>query len=99
MRWGKDNEKTVRRMYVENRAAESETMTVTCSGLHLMVDKSNLGASPDGLVLCYSVDNLCNDCLKIKCPYSIGGCVTVEFFQRPCIVFFLMRSRVDGSLY
>ena len=64
----KDNQKTVHRMYAENRAAEGETMTVTCSGLYLMVVKSYLGASPDGLVLCFSVDTLCNGCLEIKYP-------------------------------
>ena len=54
-------------------------MIITCSGLHLVAEKSYLGASPDGLVLCSSVDTLCNGCLEIKCPYSIEGCVTVEF--------------------
>ena len=39
MRLGKDNEKIIHRMSAENRVAEGEIMTVTCSGLHLMVDK------------------------------------------------------------
>ena len=60
MRWGKDNEETVCKIYVDNRAAEGENMIVMCSGLHLMAEKSYLGASPDRLVLCSSVDILCN---------------------------------------
>ena len=49
--------------------------------------QSYLGASPDGLVLCSSVDTLCNGCLEIKCPYSIGGCVTVEFSPKAIVPF------------
>ena len=101
MRWGKDNEETVCKIYVENRAAED--MIVTCSGLHLLAEKSYLGASPDGLVLCSSVDTLCNGCLEIKCPYYIEGCVSVEFAPKTIAEKFgnkfFMRSKVDGSLY
>ena len=78
MRWGKDIGETVYKIYVDNRAAEGENMIVTFRGLHLLVEKSYLGASPDGLVLCSSVDTLCNGCLEIKCPYSTEGCVAVD---------------------
>jgi len=73
------NEEIVCKIYVENRVAEGKNMIVTCSGLQLMTEKSYLGVSPDGLILCSSIDILCNGCLVIKCPYSIEGCVTVEF--------------------
>ena len=53
-------------------------MVVTSCGLHLMADKSYLGIFPDGLVMCTSVDTLCNGGLEIKSPYSIDGSVTVE---------------------
>jgi len=56
----------VRIIYVDNRAAEGENMIIRCSGLHLVAEKSYLGASPDGLVLCSSVGTLCNGCLEIK---------------------------------
>jgi len=103
MRWGKDNEETVCKIYVENRAAEGENMIITCSGLHFTAEKSYLGASPDGLVLCSCVDTLCNGCLEIKCPYSIEGCVTVEFAHKAIAEKFgnkfFMRSTMGGSMY
>ena len=43
-----------------------------------IADKSYLRISPDGLVLCTSVDTLCNGCLEIKCPYSIDVSVNIE---------------------
>ena len=50
-----------------------------------------------------SVDTLCNGCLDIKFPYSIEGCVTVEFAPKTIAEKFgnkfFMRRRVDGSLY
>ena len=78
MQRGKDNEDNARQKYIHDRALVGEAMTVTSSGLHLMADRSYLGASPDGLVLCTNVDTLCNGCLETKCPYSIDGSVTIE---------------------
>ena len=48
------------------------------TGLHLLPEKSFLGASSDGKILCKSVDTCCYGCLEIKCPYSIKGTVTIE---------------------
>ena len=73
----KDNEDNACQRYIHDRAFTSEQMAVTSSSLHLMADKSYLGASHDGLVLCTNVDTLCNDCLEIKCLYSIGGLITI----------------------
>ena len=103
MRWGKENEDHARQTYVHNRSSMGEKMVVTPCGLQLMADKSCLGTSPDGLVLCTSVDTLCNGCLEIKCPYSIDGSVTVKLSPQ-CIAEkfgdkFFMKSRRDGSLY
>ena len=53
-------------------------MIITSCGLHVMADKSYLGTSLDGLVVCTSVNTLCNGCLKMKCPYSIDRSVTTE---------------------
>ena len=53
-------------------------MLVEESGLHLMPEKSYLGASSDGNVLCTSVDTCCMGCLEIKCPYSIDKSITIE---------------------
>ena len=47
-------------LYIENRNAVGEVMQVTCCGLHLMPEKSFLGASSDGKVVCTSVDTCCN---------------------------------------
>ena len=68
-----------------------------------MADKSYLGTSPDGLVLCTSVDTLCNGCLEIKCSYSIDGSATAKRSLQ-CIAEkfgdkFFMKWRRDGSLY
>ena len=53
-------------------------MVVQPTGLHLLPDKSFLGASSDGKILCKSVDTCCYGCLEIKCPYSIKGTVIIE---------------------
>ena len=68
-----------------------------------MADKSYLGASPDGLVLCTNVDTLCNGCLEIKCPYSIDGSVTIELSPQSIVEKFgskfFIKTTEDGSLY
>ena len=53
-------------------------MTVTSSEVHLMPNKSYLGASSDGIVLCANVDTLCKGCVEVKCPYNIEKCVTIK---------------------
>ena len=53
-------------------------MEVEASGLHLMSDRSFIGASSDGKVPCRNVDTCSRGCLEIKCPYSINGQVTVS---------------------
>ena len=76
IRWGKDNESTAFIRYLESRCKEGENMFVEQSGLHLLPEKSYLGASSDGKLRCTSADTCCNGCLEIKCPYSIDGSVT-----------------------
>ena len=103
MRCGKENEDHARQTYIHNRSSAGEKMVVTPCGLQLMADKSYLVTSPDGLVLCTSVDTFCNGCLEIKCPYSIDGSVTVKLSPW-CITEkfgdkFFMKCRRDGSLY
>ena len=78
IRWGRDNEDRARQCYIENRQQYGEDMEVKASGLHLMPDKSFIGASSDGKVLCRNVDTCNRGCLEIKCPYSINGKVTVS---------------------
>ena len=76
--WGRENEAKARKCYLEGRQAVGEDMVVQLAGLHLLSDKSFLGASSDWKVLCKSVDTCCYGCLEIKCPYSIKGTVTIE---------------------
>ena len=66
----KENECSARQRYILDRLSVGENMVVTSCGLHLMADKSSLRTSPDGLVICTSVDTLCNGCLEIKCDHT-----------------------------
>ena len=103
MRWGKENECNADHKYILDRLSVGENMVVTSCGLHLIADKSYLGTSPDGPVTCTSVDTLCNGCLEIKCPNSIGGFVTIELSPQGIAEKFgdnfFMKFREDGSLY
>ena len=74
----KDNEDRAQQCYIENRQRCGEDMEVEASGLHLMPEKSFIGASSDGKVLCKNVDTCSRGCLEIKCPYSINGQITVS---------------------
>jgi len=78
MRWGKENEAKARECYLVNRQSVGEDMVVQPTGLHLLPEKSFLGASSDGKILCRSTDTCCYGCLEIKCPYSIKGAITIE---------------------
>ena len=103
IRWGKDNEENACLKYIHNRAAIGETMVVTPCGLHLISEKSYLGASSDGHILCTNVDTLCRGCLEIKCPYSIDKQVTVELSPDDIASkfgskFFMQRG-TDGNLH
>ena len=70
IRWGKDNESTACKYYLESRCKNGEAMVLEPTGLHLLQEKGYLGASSDGKLLCTSVDTCCYG-LEIKCPYSI----------------------------
>ena len=48
IRWGRDNESTACKHFLENRKANGEEMVFEPSGLHLLPEKSYLGASSDG---------------------------------------------------
>ena len=78
IRWGQENEQRAIKCYIEDRLTVGEEMTVTPSGPHLMSNKSYLGASSDGIVLCTNVDTLHRGCVEVKCPYSIEKSVTIE---------------------
>ena len=78
IRWGKQNENKARQQYIENEKAVDEVMQVTCYGLHLMLEKSYLGASSNAKVFCSSVGTCCTRCIEIKCPYSIEKSITTE---------------------
>ena len=75
---GQKNEGKARQCYLEGRQAVGEDMMVQVTGLYVLPDKSFLGASSDGKILCKNVDTCCYGCLEIKCPYSIKGIVTIE---------------------
>ena len=66
-------------------------------------EKSYLGASFDGHILCMNVDTLCRGCLEIKCPYSIDTQVTVEFspdnIANKFGSKFFMQRGTDGNLH
>ena len=102
IRWGKENEAKARQCYLEGRQAVGEDMVVQPTGLHLLPDKSFLGASSDGKILCKSVDTCCYGCLEIKCPYSIKGIVTIELTPLEIAEQFLeffMKKGSDGLLH
>ena len=103
IRWGKQNEDKVRQLYIENRKAIGEIMEMTCCGLHLMPERSFLGASSDSKVVCTSVDTCCTGCIEIKCPYSIEKTVTIELspddIAREFRDKFFMKRGDDGNLH
>jgi len=102
IRWGKDNEDRARQCYIKNRQQYGEDMEVEASGLHLMPDRSFIGASSDGKVLCKNVDTCCWGCLEIKCPYSINGQVTVSMSPMEIAdkhTDFFMKMGDDGLLH
>ena len=103
IRWGKQNEDKARQLYIENRKTVGEVMQVTCCGLHLMPERSFLGATSDGKVVCTSVDTSCTGCLEIKCPYSIENTVTIELspddIAREFGDKFFMKKGDDGNLH
>ena len=101
--WGKDNESTACKHYLENQKENGEEMIFEPSGLHLLPEKSYLDASSDGKLTCLSSDTCCNGCLEIKCPYSIDGTVTIS--MKPLEIAnhfgnkFFMRKGEDGCLH
>lgn len=102
IRWGKENEAKARLCYLEDRQAAGEDMIVQPTGLHLLPDKSFLGASSDGKILCKSIDTCCYGCLEIKCPYSIKGTVTIELTPYEIaeqFPEFFMKKGSDGLLH
>jgi len=78
IRWGRENEERARRCYTEYRRQCGEDMIVEASGLHLLPEKSFIGAFSDGKVLCRNADTCSRGCLEIKCPYSVSHHVTVS---------------------
>ena len=74
IRWGRENEAKAGKCYLEGSQADGEDMVAGLqpTGLHLLPEKSFLGASSDGKI-CNSVDTCCYGCLEIKYPYSIKG--------------------------
>lgn len=102
IRWGRENEAKARKCYLEGRQAVGEDMVVQPTGLHLLPEKSFLGASSDGKILCKSVDTCCYGCLEIKCPYSIKGTVTIELTPYEIadkFPEFFMKKGSDGLLH
>ena len=88
---------------IENLHVAGETMIVKQSRLHMIPEKTFLGASSDGLVTCTSVDKCCLGCLKIKCPYSIDKYIIVEMTPTEIAnkfgdKVFLKRGK-DGELH
>ena len=78
IRWGQENEEEACKRYVENRQNVGEVMIVKKCGLHLLLDKSYLGASSDGLVTCTSD---CQGCLEIKCPTLVTKLLPLKCHQ------------------
>ena len=78
MKWGKDNEEEARKMYIWEREAVGENMSVRETGLTLCPTMSYIGASADGSVTCHSVDTCCCGALEIECPFSIGNELVVH---------------------
>jgi len=66
--WGRENEERACRCYIEYRQQCGEDMTVKASGLHLLPEKSFIGTSSDGKLLCRNADTCSRGCLEIECP-------------------------------
>ena len=102
IRWGRENEAKARHCYIENRRQCGEDMVVEASGLHLLPNKSFIGASPDGRILCRNIDTCNHGCLEIKCPYSINHNVTVTMTPEEIAdeyPDFFMKRGDDGLLH
>ena len=103
IRWGRDNEPLARKCYLESWRTVGEDIVFESAGLSLLQEKSYLGASSDGKLICKSVDTCCVGCLEIKCPYSIEGSLTIsltpdEIAEQYGRKFFMQRGE-DGVLH
>ena len=76
--WCRENEDAAHKCDIVNRKACGKDMIVESTGLHLLPEKPYLGASSDRKVIYTNIDTCCIGCLKVKCPYSIEGNVTIE---------------------
>ena len=102
IRWGRENEGKARDCYIKNRQQCGEDMVVEASGLHLLPDKSFIGASSDGKVLCRNADTCSRGCLEIKCPYSVDHHITISMTPTEIADTypnFFMKKGADGLLH
>ena len=76
MKWGRDNEEKAHKMYIQEREAVGEKMSVWETGPTLCPKMSYIGASDDGYVTCHSVDTCCCGALEVKCLFSIDKHLT-----------------------
>ncbi len=103
IRWGRDNEPLACKCYLESRKTVGEDIVFESAGLSLLQEKSYLGASSDGKLICKSVDTCCIECLEIKCPCSIEGSLTIwltpdEIAKQYGKKFFMQRGE-DGLFH
>ena len=52
IQWGRDNEPLARKCYLESRRTVGEDIVFESAGLSLLQEKSYLGASSDGKLIC-----------------------------------------------
>lgn len=70
LQWGRDNEATARRKFMEVVALKHLCFTVKDCGLFVHPQHPYIAATPDGICTCKC--NCCSDMvLEIKCPFSI----------------------------
>ena len=67
IQWGREKESEAFHQYSQVMSEHHSNFSVTKSGLHLSMDSSFLGASPDGMSIC----TCCGiGVLEIKCPFN-----------------------------
>lgn len=77
LRWGRENEDSARKSYVEEKAKRATPVSVLKAGLIISEQKPHLACSPDDLVEDMSSVDV-HGTAEYKCPYSARGLSPIE---------------------
>lgn len=70
-RWGISHEGDAKKAYVESRAAHHRNLKVESCSFIINSNFPEIGASPDGLIMCECCGK---GCLEVKCPFKYRSC-------------------------